>query len=74
MYLTNPTFSSASNLYLLYSTAYSGTSFEQIAYALKGYKAPTFIIVKHVDESNKDTRENKGVNIFGGFSMQEWVD
>ena len=74
MYLTNPTFGSASNLHLLYSTSYSGTSFGRIAYALKGYKAPTFIIVKHVEERDRNTRENNGVNIFGGFSMQEWVD
>eukprot|EP01016_Furgasonia_blochmanni_P045803 TRINITY_DN650_c0_g2_i6.p1 TRINITY_DN650_c0_g2~~TRINITY_DN650_c0_g2_i6.p1 ORF type:complete len:261 (+),score=55.56 TRINITY_DN650_c0_g2_i6:75-857(+) len=40
----------------------------------RGYKAPTFILIKHIEMRDKGVKDNDGVNIFGGFTSTEWQD
>ena len=89
LFLSNEALQNASQLQFLYSTTKSGSSFNRLAYAIKGYNAPTLILIKHVEEVNNENysvdsyeKESSKVNdetkiktyLFGGFRTSMWSD
>ena len=73
-YLSNSFFHSVPKLDLLYSTSKSGTSFNRLAYSLKGYEAPTLILAKHVEKGDESRGIERSASIFGGFAKVGWYD
>jgi len=73
-YLSNSFFHNLPKLQLLYSTAKSGTSFNRLAYSLRGYEAPTLILVKHVEAADELRGKERKSHVFGGFARAGWND
>jgi len=53
-YLSNSDFQQVAKLDMLYSTSKSGTSFNRLALAIKGYDGPTLVLCEHVDKADPD--------------------
>eukprot|EP01017_Pseudomicrothorax_dubius_P036310 TRINITY_DN518_c0_g1_i6.p1 TRINITY_DN518_c0_g1~~TRINITY_DN518_c0_g1_i6.p1 ORF type:complete len:440 (-),score=122.63 TRINITY_DN518_c0_g1_i6:164-1483(-) len=71
LYLSNATIQKTPKLYLLYSTLSNGAALERVVYALRGYNAPTLILIRHTEKRRNGQQESF---IFGGFNKKEWVD
>jgi hypothetical protein len=73
-YLSNSFFHNLPKLQLVYSTAKSGTSFNRLALSLRGYEAPTLILVKHVEVADEARGKERKSFVFGGFARVGWSD
>ena len=87
LFLSNQAVQNVSQLQFLYSTTKSGSSFNRLAYAIRGYNAPTLILIKHIEEVNNEnydsyekesSKSNDNTKIktylFGGFRKSMWTD
>jgi len=73
-YLSNSFFHNLPKLQLVYSSAKSGTSFNRLALSLRGYEAPTLILVKHVEVADEARGKERTSHVFGGFARTGWND
>ena len=72
LFLSSEQFQKTEKLTLLYSMSTHGSSFNGLAYAIKGYDGPTLILLKHVDQSQEGKANNP--QVFGGFNGAAWEE
>ena len=69
--MSNIEISKTKSLYPMFNSLKSGSSFNRIAFALIGYTAPSFILIKHTYETN-DGKKHRG--IIGAYMSGTWKD
>eukprot|EP01017_Pseudomicrothorax_dubius_P048399 TRINITY_DN8797_c0_g1_i3.p1 TRINITY_DN8797_c0_g1~~TRINITY_DN8797_c0_g1_i3.p1 ORF type:complete len:426 (-),score=119.78 TRINITY_DN8797_c0_g1_i3:107-1384(-) len=64
--LSNGSIANAPKATLLFSTLSHGTSFNRLAYALRGYNAPTLFVLKHTEGGHS--------YLLGAFTKDQWEE